>query len=98
MSAPIRPHPVGGVDYPRTFQELQAWFPDDRACLRWVSATSGKTEPTQVTFGWIRNTLALDRLAISENLRGLIDGLPHIVVEEPFEVRWDDGGNLVSPF
>ncbi len=77
---------------------LPTHFPDDRACLRWVSATSGQTEPTQVTFGWIRNTLALDRLAISENLRGRIDGLPHIVVEEPFEVRWDDGGNLVSPF
>jgi hypothetical protein len=77
---------------------LPAHFPDDRAGLRWVSATSGKTEPSQVTFGWIRNTLALDRLAISENLRGQIDGLPHIVVEGPFEVRWDDGGNLVSPF
>ena len=77
---------------------LPTHFPDDRACLRWVSATSGKTEPAEVTFGWIRNTLALDRLAISENLRGRIDGLPHIVVEEPFEVRWDDGGNLVSPF
>ena len=37
MSAPIRPHPVGGVDYPRTFQELQAWFPDDRACLQYLA-------------------------------------------------------------
>jgi hypothetical protein len=77
---------------------LPTHFLDDRACLRWVSATSGKTEPAQVTFGWIRNTLALDRLAISENLRERIDGLPHIVVEGPFEVSWDDGGNLVSPF
>ena len=37
MSTPIRPHPVGGVDYPRTFQELQAWFPDDRACLLYLA-------------------------------------------------------------
>jgi hypothetical protein len=21
--------PVGGVDYPRTYQEFRAWFPDD---------------------------------------------------------------------
>ena len=37
MSEPIRPHPVGGVDYPRTFQELQAWFPDDQACLNYLA-------------------------------------------------------------
>lgn len=77
---------------------LPTHFPDDRACLRWISATAGKTDPDQVTFGWIRNTLALDRLAISENLRGQIDAVPHAVVEGPFEVSWDDDGNLVSPF
>src|SRR6185312_10995800 len=33
--------PVGGVDYPRTYQEFRAWFPDDAPCadylahLRW---------------------------------------------------------------
>jgi hypothetical protein len=77
---------------------LPTHFPDDRAGLRWVSATAGKTDPDRVTFGWMRNTLALDRLAISENLRAQLDGLPHVVVEGAFDVRWDDGGNLVSPF
>ena len=77
---------------------LPTHFPDDRACLRWVSATAGKADPNRVTFGWIRNTLALDRLAISENLRGQIERLPNVVVEGPFEVSWDDDGNLVSPF
>src|SRR5688572_22473819 len=77
---------------------LPTHFPDDRACLRWVSATAGKTDPDRVAFGWMRNTLALDRLAVSENLRAQLDGLPHVVVEGAFEVRWDDGGNLVSPF
>ncbi len=34
-------HPVGGVDYPRTLQEFDEWFPSERACadylqgLRW---------------------------------------------------------------
>jgi hypothetical protein len=77
---------------------LPAHFADDRACLRWVSATAGKIDPDRVTFGWMRNTLALDRLAISENLREQIDTLPHVVVERPFDVKWDDDGNLVSPF
>ena len=35
------PHPVGGLDYPRTYQEFRAWFPDEVTCreylgkLRW---------------------------------------------------------------
>ena len=77
---------------------LPTHFPDDRACLRWISATAGKTDPDQVTFGWIRNTLALDRLAVSEHLRGQLDGLPHVEVEGSFDVTWDHSGNLVSPF
>lgn len=34
-------HPVGGIDYPQTFQEFEAWFSDEEACrnylrhLRW---------------------------------------------------------------
>ena len=42
MDTPIFPgHPVGGIDYPRTMQEFDEWFPDEAACaayllrLRW---------------------------------------------------------------
>ena len=27
-------HPVAGVDYPRTFQEMEQWFRDEAACRR----------------------------------------------------------------
>lgn len=30
-------NPVGGVDYPATYQQLLRWFPDDQACLDWRS-------------------------------------------------------------
>ncbi|MEO7125564.1 MAG: IS1595 family transposase, partial [Nakamurella sp.] len=30
-------HPVGGVDYPETFQDLLAWFRDDNACLAYLA-------------------------------------------------------------
>jgi transposase-like protein len=30
------PHPVAGVDYPRTYHELVGWFPDDVVCLRYL--------------------------------------------------------------
>src|SRR5680860_308221 len=39
-------HPVGGIDYPRTYQEFRSWFPEDEACreylarLRWPSGFS----------------------------------------------------------
>jgi len=38
--------PVGGIDYPRTYQEFRSWFPDDHACreylatLRWPDGFS----------------------------------------------------------
>jgi hypothetical protein len=72
-------------------------FASDRECLRWVAATAGKFDPADVTFGWIRNTLELDRLAISPNLRARIDGQPQIEVEGEIDVRWDEAGNLLSP-
>lgn len=28
--------PVGGIDYPRTYQEFRDWFPDDAACLDYL--------------------------------------------------------------
>lgn len=30
-------HPVAGVDYPRTYADLVAWFPDDAACLEYLA-------------------------------------------------------------
>jgi transposase-like protein len=32
----IGEHPRAGVDYPRNWHELLDWFPDDRACLRYL--------------------------------------------------------------
>ena len=28
--------PIGGVDYPRTYQEFRAWFADDTACVEYL--------------------------------------------------------------
>ena len=75
---------------------VPAHFATDRECLEWVSGTAGKIDPAQVTYGWIRNTLALDRVAISPNLRERIG--PRVDVEAEIAVTWDAEGNLVSPF
>jgi hypothetical protein len=77
---------------------VPAHFATDRACLHWVAATAGKLDVADVTYGWIRNTLELDRLAISPALRGQIGVQPQIEVEGEIDVRWDQADNLVSPF
>ena len=33
---PEKSHPVGGLDYPRTYQEFRAWFPDESACVQYL--------------------------------------------------------------
>jgi hypothetical protein len=77
---------------------VPAHFPSDRECLQWIAPTAGKLDPAEVTFGWMRNTLELDLLAVSPNLRAEIDGQPQIKVEGEIDVDWDQSGNLVSPF
>ena len=32
--------PVGGVDYPRTYQEFREWFPDDASCAAYLARTA----------------------------------------------------------
>jgi hypothetical protein len=71
-------------------------FPTDRECLQWVSSTAGKLDPRELSYGWIRNTLQLDRLALSDNLRTQVDA--QVEIERVFDVEWDESGNLVSPF
>ncbi len=36
MAVPISPHPIGGIDYPRTMPEFQRFFPDEDACRRYL--------------------------------------------------------------
>jgi len=73
-------------------------FASDRECLDWVSGTAGRIDPAQVTYGWIRNSLALDRVAVSDNLRGTIAATAGVEIESEIDALWDARGDLVSPF
>ena len=77
---------------------VPAHFASDREGLEWVAATAGKLDPADVTYGWIRNTLELDRLAVSPSLRPALDAQRRIEIEGDIEVQWDGSENLVSPF
>jgi hypothetical protein len=67
----------------------------DRECFELVAATVGKFDPKDLTVAWIKNTLDLERLAVSGNLRGELETRPGIEIAGPeFEMEFDDSGNL----
>jgi hypothetical protein len=74
-------------------------FATDRECLERIALTAGKLDGAEVTIGWIRNTLALGAIALSETLRGEIESDAGLEIAGPARaIEFDGGGNLVSPF
>ncbi len=70
-------------------------FPTDRKCLETIAQTVGKFDLRDLKIGWIRNTLELSALALSETLRDEIQANPNLtVVGEPFEIPYDADDNL----
>lgn len=73
-------------------------FPTDRECIERIAPTVGKIDLSLVTYGWIRNTMELGRVALSENLRPLVERNPLIEIEGTIDFDFDGDGNLISPF
>jgi hypothetical protein len=73
-------------------------FPTDRECLERIAPTVGKIDLDEVTYVWIRNTMELGRLAVSENLLGKIQGNPLLEIEATVNFDFDGQSNLISPF
>jgi hypothetical protein len=64
-------------------------FPSDRECLELLTATAGKFDPAEVTMGWIRNTLELGSMSLTENLRAEIEKNPMLeITGPPFPSPW----------
>ena len=73
-------------------------YATDRECLEHIMPTAGREDLNQVTIGWIRNTLELARLGLSENLRDQIQHNPLLEIEDAIRMEFDSAHNLVSPF
>jgi hypothetical protein len=73
-------------------------FPTDRECLERFAPTVGKLDLDEVTYGWIRNSMELGRLALSENLRPVVERNPELEIEAVIDFEFAKDGNLVSPF
>jgi hypothetical protein len=72
-------------------------FARDRECLERIAPTVGKHDLRDVTYGWIRNSLELSLIALSENLSRQIGQNPNLeILGEPRPVEFDSAGNLVD--
>jgi hypothetical protein len=73
-------------------------FPSDRECLDLAMSTVGKLEKSEITAVWIRNTLELGAMAVTENLADELRRNPGVVIDgKRFDFDFDSHGNL-SPF
>ncbi len=73
-------------------------FPTDRECLERVAPTVGRLSLDDVTYGWIRNTMELTRMAVSENVRAQVEENPLLEIEGTIDLEFDAAGDLISPF
>jgi hypothetical protein len=73
-------------------------FPTDRECIERIMPTVGKLDLATVTIGWIRNSMELTRLAVTENLRSEVEKNPLVEIEATIDFEFDGAGQLISPF
>lgn len=72
-------------------------FATDRMCLERLAPTVGKFDSREVTIGWIKNTLELGTVRLTENLRAEIEANSNLEIigeAEPFD--FDSEGNLAG--
>ncbi len=72
-------------------------FSTDRECLERIWPTTGRHQKSDVTIGWIANSMELATLRLSENLRAEIDANPMLeIVGAAEELEFDHAGNLAG--
>ncbi len=72
-------------------------FPTDRECLSVMMPTVGKLDQSEVTIGWIKNSMELSPMFLSENLRQQIDADSTLeIVGEAEPMAFDNNGNLTN--
>ena len=71
----------------------------DQQALQILTAAVGRSDPSEVTFVWIRNTLELSDILVSENLLNTARERNDIEqTGEPSEWDFDAEGNLTTGF
>ena len=87
---------TSSVTYP-AFTPLH--YPTDRECLERILATCGRVDTAECTVAWIRNTLRLSRMLVSEGLLPEVEANPAVrIAGPPMDLPFGADGNLASPF
>ncbi len=106
MADVIHDRLLGKVDWnPTSINSLTASSPSavktplhygsDLVCLQKFWPTVGKLDPQDVTLGWIKNTLQLSPIALSENMLPQIKERPDLeILGEPEAFELDSAGNF----
>ncbi len=77
---------------------IPIFVPTDREALEFTLGHLGSPEPAEQRLAWIRNTLELHRLAISETLAREAAAFPGWrLTSETFRPQFDAQGNMASP-
>jgi len=72
-------------------------FASDRECLERISTVVGRVDPSEVTYGWIKNSMELGFLRFSENLRDKIAENSTLEIVGPAqEIELDGAGNFTE--
>ena len=70
-------------------------YGSDAECLEKLWKTVGKFDVNEVTVGWIRNSLDIGLIGLTENLRPVVEKDPTLeIVSGPKEWPFDDKGDL----
>lgn len=69
-------------------------YPTDRMCLEKMAPTVGKLDIGSVTMGWIRNSLELNSMALTANLRSQIEEQANLEIVGECAWPFDGEGNL----
>ena len=75
--------------------KMPLYVPTDRAALELTLGHLGRPSPEELRMAWIRNTMSLQRFAVSPALAREAEAFPGWrVLREPAEVHFDSDGNL----
>lgn len=70
-------------------------FPTDRECLKKLAPTVGKSDPAELKIAWIRNTMKLRLLGLSENLLPEVSNNNAIkILSRAMDLPFGTDGNL----
>ena len=79
--------------------KIPMYFASDQQVLEVAVRMSGIVDTRDFGLTWIKNTLQLDTVAISEPLFEKLSQRQDLEqISDPFDIQFDPAGNLVSPF